>query len=149
MFTNDHFIGIYKAQGRQIYGVYLPSLTTDIFWNSLTAAHFSGCMDLFPKFKFLRVDGTGFMHSQRLKEEVKEQLFMEDVVKLGCATLRVTGMPPGPSQCWEELELGREVGGGTASWGLRPALPVLKFPGHDSNNSSSNQVFQSQLPLGN
>lgn len=79
MFTNDHFIGIYKAQGRQIYGVYLPSLTTDIFWNSLTAAHFSGCMDLFPKFKFLRVDGTGFMHSQRLKEEVKEQLFMEDV----------------------------------------------------------------------
>lgn len=82
MFTNDHLTETHKSQGKQPARVYFPSPTADILLNSLTAAYFSGYVDLFPRFKFLRALCTTWG-----SKVVKGQLFAEDVEEAWMCTL--------------------------------------------------------------
>ena len=123
MFTNDHFIGATERE-EATSSCLLPLPHKEIFWNSLTAAHFSGSVDLFLKFKFLRVDGVG-----RGSAVVKEELLAEAVEEARTCSCTVKGKLPG---ALKERE-GSWKGRGKRDWELEPAdcFPRAEISGAD------------------
>lgn len=96
-----------------------PSPTTDILWNSLTSVHFTGCVNHFPKFNFLRADGAGFVHNLKLKSggrmTIAEGVDAAWICKLQCHRHDPTILMVQQGAGSRKRKAGEGLGGGTCS----------------------------------